>query len=295
MTSGQRTSNHPFGAAAMMSLGAFFLVANDALIKLYASGLPTSQIIGFRALATVLFCLALMAKTGWALPSLLGRDLLIRTGFTIANVFAFVAAVIALPFSLAVFVDMTNILFIALLAPFVLSERLTTLKICTILVGLLGACLLLSVQGLGVGWLIVLPVLSALAGAGRELWTRKLGPEYSAVSLTLYAALGMIIVALTFGTSGWIFDQPSAILAALAAGCLQGIAMILMTNALQTGEVSFVAPFRLTALVWAAGIAWILFGEKFTTMDLIGASCIAIALLMLGLGAHSTPKQPDHA
>jgi drug/metabolite transporter (DMT)-like permease len=71
--------------------------------------------------------------------------------------------------------------------------------------------------------------------------------------------------------------------------------MILMTNALQTGEVSFVAPFRLTALVWAAGIAWILFGEKFTAMDLIGASCIAIALLILGLGAHSTPKQPDHA
>jgi hypothetical protein len=99
---------------------------------------------------------------------------------------------------------MTNILFIALLAPFVLSERLTTLKICAILVGLLGACLLLSVQGLGVGWLIVLPVLSALAGAGRELWTRNLGPEYSAVSLTLYAALGMIIVALTFGVSGWI-------------------------------------------------------------------------------------------
>jgi len=83
-----------------MSLGAFFLVANDAVIKLYASGLQTSQIIGFRALATVLFCVALMAKTGWALPSLLDRDLLIRTGFTIANVFAFVVAVIALPFSL---------------------------------------------------------------------------------------------------------------------------------------------------------------------------------------------------
>jgi len=100
-----------------MIAGAFLLVLSDASIKLYASGLPTTQIIGVRASATVLVCLMVMAKTGWAFPRLWGRDLLIRTGFTIANVFAFVAAVIALPFSLAVFVDMTNILFVAMLAP----------------------------------------------------------------------------------------------------------------------------------------------------------------------------------
>jgi len=79
-----------------------------------------------------------MAKTGWAFPRLWGRDLLIRTGFTIANVFAFVAAVIALPFSLAVFVDMTNILFVAMLAPWVLAERLSMIKVVSILTGMAG-------------------------------------------------------------------------------------------------------------------------------------------------------------
>ena len=164
-----------------MIAGAFLLVLNDASIKLYASGLPTTQIIGVRASATVLVCLMVMAKTGWAFPRLWGRDLLIRTGFTIANVFAFVAAVIALPFSLAVFVDMTNILFVAMLAPWVLAERLSMLKVVSILTGMAGAGVLLCSPGSRhAGWLTVLPVLSALAGAGRELWTRKLGPDFSA-------------------------------------------------------------------------------------------------------------------
>ena len=219
-----------------MSAGAFFLVANDALIKLFASGLPTSQIIGVRAVATVLFCLSVLAKTGWVFPSLKDRDLLIRTVFTIANVFAFVAAVIALPFSLAVFVDMTNILFVAALAPFILMERPTMVKATAIGIGFLGAAALLSVQVGGAGWLIVLPVLSALTGAGRELWTRKLGPDYSPVSLTLYAAVGMILVALALGANSWVFDQPWALCAVLVAGGLQGLAMVLMTHATKTAQ-----------------------------------------------------------
>jgi S-adenosylmethionine uptake transporter len=276
-----------------MIAGAFLLVLSDASIKLYASGLPTTQIIGVRASATVLVCLMVMAKTGWAFPRLWGRDLLIRTGFTIANVFAFVAAVIALPFSLAVFVDMTNILFVAMLAPWVLAERLSMLKVVSILTGMAGAGVLLCVQVQGTGWLIVLPVLSALAGAGRELWTRKLGPDFSASSLTLYAAVGMIVVALVFGVKEWVFDQPWALGATLIAGCLQGAAMVLMTYALQNGEVSLVAPFRLTTLVWAALIAWVVFAEALTVMDFLGITLIAVALLLLSKGAGpSTPNQP---
>ena len=86
------------------------------------------------------------------LPSLRDRDLLIRTGFTIANVYAFVAAVLVLPFSLAVFVDLTNILFVALLAPLVLSERLTIAKLLAVGLGISGAGIMLSVEAFGLGW-----------------------------------------------------------------------------------------------------------------------------------------------
>jgi len=69
--------------------------------------------------------------------------------------------------------------------------------------------------------------------------------------------------------------------------------MVLMTYALQNGEVSFVAPFRLTALVWAALIAWVVFAEVLTVMDFLGITLVAVALLLLSKAAGpSTPNQP---
>ena len=91
--------SHPRTAPALMALGAFFLVANDTFVKLYASHLPTNQIIVFRSLATLACCILILWYRGTPLPNLRNRDLLIRTGFTIANVYAFVIALVSLLFS----------------------------------------------------------------------------------------------------------------------------------------------------------------------------------------------------
>lgn len=89
-------------APLLKVVGALFLVANDALVKVFASELPTTQIIAIRAGVTALLCGAILQSKEWPLSSRRNRDLLIRTGITIGNVFAFVAALVALPFSLAV-------------------------------------------------------------------------------------------------------------------------------------------------------------------------------------------------
>lgn len=270
-------------APALITLGAFFLVANDTFVKLFASDLPFNQIIVFRSLATIAVCIAILVSRGWKLPRLRNRDLLIRTGFTVANVYFFVVALVSLPFSLAVFIDTTNILFVALLAPIVLSERITVGKLSAVALGLLGAGLMLSVEAEAAGWVILFPLFSALMSAGRELWTRKLGPEYSVVALTFYASIGMVVFGLFLGVSDWRFDDLQALVAVLVAGCLHGVAMLLVTASLQWGEASFVTPFRLTSLLWAAIVAWVIFGETFTAAQLAGAGLILCALLVLTL------------
>ncbi|WP_170766470.1 DMT family transporter [Ruegeria lacuscaerulensis] len=275
--------SHPRTAPALMALGAFFLVANDTFVKLYASHLPTNQIIAVRSLATVACCIVILWYRRTPLPSLRNRDLFIRTGFTIANVYAFVIALVSLPFSLAVFIDLTNILFVALLAPMVLTERLTLGKLGAVTIGMLGAGIMLSLEAVASGWLILFPLLSALMGAGRELWTRRLGPEYSAVALTLYASIGMVIVGVFLGVGDWALNDSLALAAVLAAGLCHGVAMLLITTALQWGEASFVAPFRLTSLLWAVIVAWAVFGESFTASQMLGGGLIICALLVLTL------------
>lgn len=265
-------------APLLMVVGALFLVANDALVKIFASELPTNQIIAIRAGVTALLCGVILQSKGWPLPSLRTRDLLIRTGFTIGNVFAFVAALVALPFSLAVFVDLTNILFVALFAPFVLAERLTIRQVIAVAIGILGAGILLSVEVTVVGWAILWPIASAIMGGGREVYTRKLGPDYSPVALTFYGAIGVIFAACSLGTGDWAFPSYEALFGVAVAGGLQGVAMLMITHAFQRGKASFVAPFRLTALLWAAILARVLFGETFTVMQVFGAVLICAAL-----------------
>jgi drug/metabolite transporter (DMT)-like permease len=268
-------------APVMMAAGAAFLVINDALVKQFAGPMPVTQIIAVRAAATIACCLLLIARNRRPLPCPFGRDLMIRTGFTVANVFAFVAAVTALPFSLAVFVDLTNILFVVAAAPFLLAERMTLAKLTAVAAGVAGAGVMLSVEAAQSGWLILLPLASALMGAGRELWTRKLGGTVPAEVLTLYAAVCMCLAAPVLGMDGWVFDAPAALAMVLMAGLFQGAAMMLMTLSLQWGEVSFVTPFRLTSLIWAAFLASFVFGETFTGAQLSGVSLIAAALLFL--------------
>ena len=111
-------------------------------------------------------------------------------------------------------------------------------------------------------------------GGCRELWTRKLGSEFSAVALTLYASIGMVLVGICLGVGEWTFDDTQALMAVLAAGLCHGVAMLLITTALQWGEASFVAPFRLTSLLWAALVAWIVFGESFSPSQMFGAGLI---------------------
>lgn len=118
-------------------------------------------------------------------------------------------------------------------------------------------------------------------GAGREIWTRRIGRRYGVEVLTLYAAAGMVAAAVALGPGDWVFDDRLALAMLLLAGGFQGVAMLLMTLALQWGEASFVTPFRLTALIWAALIAVAVFGETFTAAQAAGAALIGAALLLM--------------
>jgi len=264
-----------------MTLGAASLVINDAIVKTLTTQMPPSQIIAIRSVVIALICLGLMRLKGQSPRVVLDRDTLIRTGFTIGNVFAFVAAISVLPFSIAVLVDYTNILFVAMAAPFVLGEQLSPLRVFAVLAGLFGAALILSPEFSVSGAAILLPLLSGVLGAGRELWTRKLRSyRISAEELTLFAALGTLIIAPIIGIGTWHMPATRDIALAALAGGFQGLALILMAQALFSSEASAVAPFRLTALIWALLLAYLFFGDQTSVTQAIGTGGILVALVL---------------
>lgn len=264
-----------------MSLGAACLVVNDAITKTLTTEMPVTQIIMIRAMTIAGICLLLLRLNNKPLINPFRKDVLIRTGFTVGNAFAFVAAVSVLPFSTAVLVDYSNIFFVTLAAPFLLNERLTRVRMAAVCFGLSGAALILSPEFKFVGLAVLIPVVSGLLGAGRELWTRRLhGTGVSAEELTFLAALGMIFVAPLFGVGHWTFPGYLNIALAMLAGGFQGLALILMAKAFLAGEGVAIAPFRLTAIVWALLLAYFLFGDRATPFQITGIVIIISSLFL---------------
>ena len=266
---------------ALMTAGAAFLVFNDAIVKHVSGTLPIGQIIAIRSFVIMIVCigLAVLLKRRWTSPFQTG--VVFRTVFTVLNVFIFVKAVSVLPFALAVLLSFTNILYVAILAPIFLTERLDLRKVLAVSIGFLGAWVTLSPEIENYGWLVCLPLLSAFFASGREILTRRMGRQHSAEVLTCYAAAVMALAALFLGTSGWIWDEMRLIGLAALAGLFLGASMILMTAALQLGEATVVSPFLLTSLIWTILLAALSFGETIGASQIAGSILIAVALLVL--------------
>ena len=96
----------------------------------------------------------------------------------------------------------------------------------------------------------------------RDLGTRMLPqristPFVAAWALLLISVLGLVVSPL----SGWTWPTASAWLLLVGTSAAICVAFICVTTALRTGEVSAIAPFRYTRIVFALILGFFIFGE----------------------------------
>src|SRR4029079_12748454 len=88
--------------------------------------------------------------------------------------FLFIYSLPFLSFPVAITALYTSPLFIVLLAPWFLGERINALRIVATLAGFLGVGLAAQTDNVTISWFVLLPVGSALATALRDISLRKL-------------------------------------------------------------------------------------------------------------------------
>ena len=79
----------------------------------------------------------------------------------------------------------------------------------------------------------------------------------------------------------WVPMEPAswAITAMAALMILGGYSFSVMV--MRVGEISFVAPFRYTSLIWALILGWLLFGEWPDALTLTGATIVVMSGLFM--------------
>ncbi|CUW87777.1 MULTISPECIES: DMT family transporter [Rhizobium/Agrobacterium group] len=264
--------------ALFMALAMASFTANDALTKSVTPYINTGQIMFVRGIMTVVLIYIAARHFGALRPlkTLLRPIIILRCLCEVTAAVLYLTALGLIEFSNASAILQSLPLVVTLGAALFLREPVGWRRWVAIIVGFIGVLVIIrpGPEGFTPGALLV--VASLAVTAARDLLTRKMYADVPSLAITVITAFvnmavgGLLI--LPFG--GW---QPMNVtivshLAASAILVLVGYQAIILS--MRSGEISFVAPFRYTGLLWGFMIGIFFFNEKIDNYTIIGAMII---------------------
>lgn len=251
------------GIQLMVAAMACF-IANDAFVKLVSASLPAAQLILVRGLmaSTFVLLVALAMRARITRADLTDRRVLWRAAIDAVSTFGYLLSLFHLPIANAAAINMAAPLFVVALAVPLFHERVDGLRWLAVGAGFAGVLLIVrpSVDGFN-GWSL-LCLGATLLHAFRDLLTRRIPARIPSLSITLATALCTTVLASAItAPQGWqsMTGRELALIAG-AALCLSG-GYLLITMSVRAGDISAVAPWRYTGMLWAILLGWILWRE----------------------------------
>ena len=257
----------------MMSMACF--AVEDTFIKLLSARLPATQIlfsIGFGG-ALITLVLAIVLNVNLADKILLNKHVISRTIADLFGALSFTSAMVLIPMSLLASILQATPLFVTLGAAILLGEKVGWRRWSAIFIGFLGVIIILQ-PGYGSFQLASLLGLAAvLCLALRDVVTRDMATKIPTLTVTFYACLAM-------GSAGFIaypfFGPPimpttyeAIILICAAIIGLTGYFLLVLAT--RKGDVSVIAPFRYSRLLFSLGLASLILGEELALPILLGS------------------------
>lgn len=314
----------PVLAVVFVLVGVTCISVNDMVIKLMSTDLPLHQIVFVRSAIGIFFNLLILQAEGGMRALRTGQPGLhaLRGSLIVIANMAYFAALAALPLADATALFFAAPLFITLLAVPFLGERLGPRRMVAVLLGLVGVVVMLRPgQGgaMAVDRLIlILPVVSALAYAGMQILTRRLGASAPASVLAIYIQLSFLTVSFFFMLVAgdgrfaayadnpslefllrawrWPTQQEAALLGLM--GVLSAVVSYTLSQAYRLGDAGLIAPYEYVALPMAILWGWLIFGEFPDSWVWIGIALIAGAGIFVfwreAQLARSTRKSKHH-
>lgn len=177
---------------------------------------------------------------------------------------------------------------VALMAGYVLQEKIGTWGWLAIITGFMGV-LLIARPGGGLDALgIVFALCAAAAGASYQLLSRLLASTEKAVTMLFYTALiGSIVFSLALPWF-WESDLPSRLelILLLSMGVTGGLGHYFFTLAYRHAPASMLAPMTYLQLLWAGLLGWLIFGSIPDHLSLLGMVVIAGSGLIIAFKSH---------
>ena len=264
--------------AIFMSVNMLAFVVNDAFMKFLFIDISIYQAIFLRGVITIPM-LALMAvyrnqitfsvnKSDW-------KYIWLRVAGEVGAAVFFLSALAQIPLANVTAILQAVPLTVTMAAALFLRETVGWRRWFAIIIGFLGVTIIVrpGVEGFSVYSLYAIAAVFCVTI--RDIATRKLSKDVptslvamiTGVAITLYGAIMLpSVVWVTLTGTHWFLLILAAI--AIVFGYLFSVL------AMRTGETSFIAPFRYTAMIWAIGLGIILFNDWPDNLTLLGTTIV---------------------
>jgi drug/metabolite transporter (DMT)-like permease len=272
-------------------------VALWALLKA-VEGMPAGQLSFFRSILSlppILLFLALQGRISQAFEtrSVLGQVLrgLIGTLSMGLNFFALTR----LPLPEATALGYAAPIVVVMLSALLLKERVHITRWSAVTVGLLGVLIILwprlTVFTSGGGDRdAAIGAIAALAGAVcaafAMLQVRRLTQTERTEAIVVYFALTASVISLLTSPFGWIWPTPSQWLLLVGGGIAGGLGQMLLTASYRGNDMSVIAPFEYTSLLFSLAVGFFAFGDVPTPVMLLGSAVVIASGIAVILREH---------
>ena len=283
-----RQSDNLRGIGLMVVAMAFFAL-EDMFIKFAARGLPTGQIILVSGLFGIPVFAWLAARSGRSIwvRGALHPAVIMRAAGEMVGSLAYITAIAQVPLPTVSAVLQAMPLAVTLGAALFMGEKVGWRRWTAIAVGFAGVLVVIRPGMAGFQPTALWVLVTVVALAVRDLATRAIPARFSDTQVSAWGVMAVTLLgALMVAYEGRVV-VPSGLqsLTLVAVGVVGVVGYWAITGAARTGEVSVVAPFRYTRLVFAIVIGALVFAEPADAMTLLGAG------LIIGSGLYSFARE----
>ena len=265
----------------LMILSGVFFVAMHSAAKYLADEVHIFEIVFLRCALVVVILSPFLFKEGKkSLFTKQPKNQIYRIVTNSIAILLFFYGLSISPLSLATVLNFTAPIFTVIFAVIFLKEKLTTHRLISLLLGFIGVmCVLRPDLSLNLGGLLVL--LSSLVWASSLIFIKKLTKTDSAVTISLYAGVGMMPA--TFAAAYPYLEEINFVqfLFILFIAVSGTTAQTLLNSALKRGDLSFLLPLDFLRLIWSVLLGIALFGESTSVFLWLGGLFILGATTLI--------------
>lgn len=283
--------------AMIVAMGCF--IVNDALVKYASQTMPAAQLIFLRGVMASVLVLAVAQAMGAArrIRETARGWVAVRAIVDAIATVLFLVSLFHLPLANATAINMTSPLFITVLAAMFIGERLGPARWLAVGIGFLGVLLIIQPQAEGFNSYALVCLTATVLLSVRDLLTRRVPPRVPSILITLSNTFAVTLLAGALSLiEGWRpYGAFELGLLAIAAVFLS-TAYYLIVISTRRGDLSLVAPFRYTALLFATIAGFVVWGDTPNALGWCGIALVVasgIYVLRASRRARAAPVAPD--